>query len=270
MGEKLSNKQEVTDPGEGTLVLIDPVLGIRRIKPENIGAGGPSGGVTSFNNRTGAITPEAGDYSIPDITGLPEALAGKFDTPAGSTTELVRGDGTLASIANTVRIVDAQFTVGQATDTTLAAATPISIPAAIGALQGQLNVIKESGVFTPSVFGITTAGSPTYPTRIGRYQRIGGRCYFSIRISISNKGGMAGTIRVGGLPFVVAANGGASMSVVSSNLALAEIHPLNAYTIAGSTNIEFSLLNATGASSFLNANTISDTFTVWLSGHYEV
>jgi hypothetical protein len=37
----------------------------------------PSGGVTSFNGRTGAVVPAAGDYAVADITGLSTALAGK-------------------------------------------------------------------------------------------------------------------------------------------------------------------------------------------------
>jgi hypothetical protein len=37
----------------------------------------PAGGVTSFNSRTGAVAPAAGDYAVADITGLSTALAGK-------------------------------------------------------------------------------------------------------------------------------------------------------------------------------------------------
>lgn len=38
-----------------------------------------SGGVTSFDGRTGAVAPTAGDYAVADITGLVAALAGKVD-----------------------------------------------------------------------------------------------------------------------------------------------------------------------------------------------
>lgn len=38
-------------------------------------SGGGGGGVTSFNARTGAVTPAAGDYAIADISGLASVAA---------------------------------------------------------------------------------------------------------------------------------------------------------------------------------------------------
>ena len=63
------------------------------------------------------------------------------------------------------------------------------------------DVEPEEGSWTPTVYGHTTAGTPTYTTQVGEYLRIGRLCYASYNVVISNKGGMAGRIRIGGLPF---------------------------------------------------------------------
>lgn len=59
----------------------------------------------------------------------------------------------------------------------------------------------KSGTWTPVLIGNTTAGSPTYTTQTGNYFRIGRLIYLDFIIAILAKGGMAGSIRITGLPF---------------------------------------------------------------------
>jgi len=67
----------------------------------------------------------------------------------------------------------------------------------------------EEGTWTPTFFGTTTAGSPTYGTQAAIYTKIGRSVSVSCYINISNKGGMAGNLQMGGLPF--SSNGGSGL-----------------------------------------------------------
>ena len=59
----------------------------------------------------------------------------------------------------------------------------------------------EEGTWTPAFFGTTTAGTPTYGTRVATYTKVGRTVSVTCYISISNKGGMAGNLQLSGLPF---------------------------------------------------------------------
>jgi Major tropism determinant N-terminal domain len=61
-----------------------------------------------------------------------------------------------------------------------------------------------AGSWTPTLFGSTTAGTPTYTVNVGSYERIGRLIVARFNIAISAIGGMAGTVRIGGLPFTSA------------------------------------------------------------------
>lgn len=69
----------------------------------------------------------------------------------------------------------------------------------------QFGIVPEisSGVWTPTLYGYTTAGSPTYTSQ-GMYYKIGGLVILhSFFLAVSNLGGMTGNTRIGGLPFNV-------------------------------------------------------------------
>jgi hypothetical protein len=61
----------------------------------------------------------------------------------------------------------------------------------------------EEGTFNPVLEGSSTAGSPTYGNREGAYTKVGRLVTCFINIAITNKGGMAGDVRISGLPFNV-------------------------------------------------------------------
>ena len=64
-----------------------------------------SSGVSSFNGRTGAVSPQSGDYSYSDISGTPTlGTAAAKDVPTSgnaSTTQVVMGDDTRLSDSRT-------------------------------------------------------------------------------------------------------------------------------------------------------------------------
>lgn len=60
----------------------------------------------------------------------------------------------------------------------------------------------ESGTFTPTLAGSTTAGAHTYACQVGKYYKIGRRVYLDIYITLSAKDAtMAGDVRINGIPF---------------------------------------------------------------------
>lgn len=65
----------------------------------------------------------------------------------------------------------------------------------------------ESGSWTPTIAGSTTAGSNTYTTQSGYYYKIGDLVYLTGYIKMSTKdAAMSGNARIAGLPFSVRAN----------------------------------------------------------------
>lgn len=130
----------------------------------------------------------------------------------------------------------------------------------------------EEGTFTPTIVGSSTAGTPTYITQSGRYTRIGNRVLYSLLIAISAKGGMAGSLTIGGLPFIVAtrieARGAATIGR-AENMALSVTTPLTATHSHGVAIVVPYKQTATGSAAQLAATDISDTFTLYVSGQYE-
>lgn len=73
----------------------------------------------------------------------------------------------------------------------------------------------EEGTFTPTLFGSTTPGSPTYVAQIGKYTKIGNLVTYHIYVEISNGGATtAGNWKIGGLPFTPTSdwNGGSGIA----------------------------------------------------------
>ena len=62
-------------------------------------------------------------------------------------------------------------------------------------------VVYEVGVWTPTIFGVTTAGTNTYSNQFGRYIIENNKItlFFDIRMTAKDSN-MAGAIRIGGIP----------------------------------------------------------------------
>lgn len=59
----------------------------------------------------------------------------------------------------------------------------------------------ESGQWTPTLVGRTTAGTPTYAYQYGSYTRIAKLVYLYFDVKLSSAGGMTGGIEIAGLPY---------------------------------------------------------------------
>ena len=86
-----------TDYGSDTAFGIIKVDGITITASNGVISATPQAtGVTSFNGRTGAVSPQSGDYAYSDITGTPTlgSAASKNVPTSGdaSTSEVVMGD----------------------------------------------------------------------------------------------------------------------------------------------------------------------------------
>ena len=74
----------------------------------------------------------------------------------------------------------------------------------------------ETGTWTPTVEGSTTAGTQTYAWQYGKYTRVGNQVTVNGSVRVASTSGMAGNVRIQGLPFTGIAGqlnaGGASVS----------------------------------------------------------
>ncbi len=61
---------------------------------------------------------------------------------------------------------------------------------------------QETGTWDPTIYGSSTAGTPSYVSSTeGTYIKTGKLIFITMHIRITAKGGLAGNVRVGGLPF---------------------------------------------------------------------
>lgn len=77
---------------------------------------------------------------------------------------------------------------------------------ALGGVEAANYAQVSSGTWTPTLYGLTTEGNPTYTSRQGWYYKIGSLVYMTCSVAISDKGGISGTLAIGGLPFSTAIN----------------------------------------------------------------
>lgn len=133
----------------------------------------------------------------------------------------------------------------------------------------------EEGTFTPALYGVTTAGSPSYSARFGRYTRIGNRVSWTMRLALSAVGGMAGALRLSGLPFINANVSGGDSSINFGYYAGIQAG-VDVVGVSGLTRVNASEANLYKASAAnrnvaaLQASEITDAFTIYASGVYEV
>ena len=59
----------------------------------------------------------------------------------------------------------------------------------------------EEGTWTPVLTGTTSASGVVYDTQTGVYTKVGNRVTFNVTVNLSNKGTIAGYLKITGLPF---------------------------------------------------------------------
>ena len=126
----------------------------------------------------------------------------------------------------------------------------------------------QSGTFTPTYFGSTTAGTTTYTTQTGNYTKIGNTVYYSMRVTWTNATG-TGSPRFGGLPFTANATamGNASISYID-NFALTAANVPLVYLIPNTTTI--ALYQTPTGGGALSSPAIDIAADILISGFYFV
>ena len=132
----------------------------------------------------------------------------------------------------------------------------------------RLSVESFLGAATaPTVFGGTTAGSPTYASRVMTATVTNNLCRINIDVTLSSKGGMAGTVNIGGLPSgLVAAAGITDTCLVLPTAGLTSGDCLYT-TLPTATSFELAYADHTTDSALtpLDASNITDSSIIRLS-----
>jgi len=127
----------------------------------------PTAGVTSFNGRTGSVTPASGDYT-PAQVGAEPAIA------AGTTAQYRRGDKTWRDFATDVR---AAVLTGLSTATSTVITATDTVLGALGKLQAQINgkaPSTQSGTYASRPAASAAAGVIYYATDVQEAYRSDG------------------------------------------------------------------------------------------------
>ncbi|PIR33972.1 MAG: hypothetical protein COV36_01775 [Alphaproteobacteria bacterium CG11_big_fil_rev_8_21_14_0_20_44_7] len=127
----------------------------------------------------------------------------------------------------------------------------------------------EEGMWTPTIVGETTAGSPTYSVNAGIYSRIGKTVTVGGRISLTNLGGATGNIKISGLPFTISSSffGGVAFGY-ANNLALSSGFDIVGHIPNGNASILLYQGNNAGASSRMTNSNINNTTNLYFSLTY--
>ena len=176
-------------------------------------------------------------------------------------------DTTKNDVANT-------FTPAQTFSEIIASSKGISFPATqVPSADANTLDDYEKGTFTPTIFGVTTAGAPTYVTQVGFYTKNGDTVFAALKIAISAKGGMVGAIRISTLPFTANGTadyfGGVSTGLVSG-AAITAGESFSGRVITGGDDIGLYLSDSTTGTSGLLDTDLGATFTIDLLATYKV
>lgn len=133
----------------------------------------------------------------------------------------------------------------------------------------------EEGTFNPSIEGTATVGAATYSGRFGRYTRIGNRVFWTCRLTLTALGDMAGSVRLGGFPFITANTGGAEGSIsvgFYQGLASgAEVSGMTGLHRAAANNANLYRISTVSKNTqALVVADISNNLSLYASGQYEV
>ena len=128
----------------------------------------------------------------------------------------------------------------------------------------------EEGIWTPTLFGNTVAGSHTYNVQSGKYIRINKKvtCYGNIRLSAKDAA-MAGSVRLGGLPFTVAGTmGSISFGYIANlNYGTGELS-LHGYPVLNTTRLDLTMAKDNTSPAILQAAAISNTTEILFTIEY--
>jgi hypothetical protein len=130
----------------------------------------------------------------------------------------------------------------------------------------------ESGTFTPTFSGQTTAGETTYTIQQGRYYRIGNLVHFTIQLNVNSFTG-TGRALIGGLPFTSYNNGltnGVDISAMDNINYPTDAKEIKMLIFSNSNFITAIWIRNSNVSSIVNINDFIPPFEVRLSGMYRI
>lgn len=195
--------------------------------------------------------------------GAPVTFNGALGTPSSGTLTSCTGLPISTGISG----------LGSGVATFLATPSSANLAAALTDDVGTVGVIAfySNGSFTPTVFGSSTAGTPTYTTQTGQYIRIGNKVWIDGHVTISAQGGMAGNLRLGGLPFT-AANSAANRAIIDfgnySNFNFTSGRWMNGQIVENT--MQINILQNSNTSSTAVGVSEGTTFDFYFSGSYVV
>jgi hypothetical protein len=121
----------------------------------------------------------------------------------------------------------------------------------------------EVGTWTPLLQGATTPGTPTYTYNAGSYRKVGTQVMCFLRMNISARGGLAGTVQLAGLPFASSSAtnhvGGAILGIVNGVSMTAGIAP-SWRSVLGTSTMELYGSGSTTGTAVLTETSITDSF----------
>jgi hypothetical protein len=124
-----------------------------------------------------------------------------------------------------------------------------------------------TGTFTPTIVGLTTGGSGTYTSQVGRYTRIGNRVFFNLYVEWTAHTG-TGNMQVNGLPITSAnvTNAFSALSVYLGSISFTDVF-IQAYVAPNTSVINLGESTTGGSVSGITMDTAGN---ITISGHYEV
>jgi len=182
-------------------------------------------------------------------------------------------------------VVDGDFVVGTgtgamglesgATVRTTMGVGSTDTPAFAGVNLGDDNLSNyKEGTWTPTLIGLAVNGTHTYSVQVGRYTRIGNRCFIDAAIQLTAWDGSAtGQVGLSGLPFTVlnSTNYLATMAVAFGGINLNTGYGvLGAMATTNTTRIDFVECGDNVAAGPILVAAMSNSSMVRLSGSYEI
>lgn len=186
--------------------------------------------------------------------------ADKYMTPVRTKQAI---DANLVTISQSIEQVETNFTTHLDDFESLESQTNSHINLGTGSVNGAHGFKTEEATFTPYLYGATTIGTNTYAVQSGYLVRAGALVTVYGRIKLSAKDAvMAGTIRIGGLPFLSKNHNQGFIPVTLSNYSnlnnLTHMG-LTAYINPGTNYIDIIANDAEGISVLIAANITNDT-----------
>jgi len=138
--------------------------------------------------------------------------------------------------------------IGVGGATTSTSGSGISFPATQSA-SSDANTLDdyEEGTFTPTVQGVSSAGTATYSTQLGAYTKIGNLVYINVYLSYTGGTG-TGQLRVANLPFTSAGSYIPVASIYLDNIAYTATSFVQAVMNSSATTVDYYLVNGGGSS----------------------